>query len=103
VSYLIQVLLPLQDNDGQPQPASLFRTIEAELTTVFGGVTAYTQSPARGRWVDHGGDVSKDEIVLIEVSTEEIDATWWAMLRERLATEFRQETIVIRATEIELL
>jgi hypothetical protein len=44
--------------------------------------------------VDPGGDVSKDEIVLIEVSTEEIDAAWWAALRERLAAEFRQETIV---------
>jgi hypothetical protein len=81
----------------------LFRALEAELATVFGGVTAYTQSPARGQWVDPGGDVSKDEIVLIEVSTEEIDAAWWATPRERLGAEFRQKTIVIRATEIELL
>jgi hypothetical protein len=103
VSYHVQILLPLQDNDGQPQPPSLFRALEAELTTVFGGVTAYTQSPARGRWVEPGGEVSKDEIVLIEVSTEEIDPIWWATLRKRLADEFRQETIVIRATEIELL
>jgi hypothetical protein len=82
---------------------SLFRALEAELTTVFGGVTAYNQSPARGRWVEPGGEVAKDEIVLIEVSTEEIDTIWWATLRKRLTDEFRQETIVIRATEIELL
>ena len=48
--YLVQLLLPLYDNDGQAFDASEYVRLRAELADRFGGVTAYTRAPARGVW-----------------------------------------------------
>lgn len=46
--HLIQLFLPLYDNDGQAFAKPLFDTVRGELTERFGGVTAFVRSPAVG-------------------------------------------------------
>lgn len=101
--HLIQLLLPLYDNDGQPFPRALLRRVREELTERFGGVTAFARSPAVGAWEDDSGDVQRDELILVEVMAEVIDAQWWAEYREDLRQRFRQDALLIRATRIEML
>src|SRR5688500_11832651 len=100
--HLVQLLLPLEDSNGQPFPAAQFDQIAHELTERFGGVTAYARSPAEGRWKE-GADTTHDDIVVIEVMVEELDRQWWAVLRKRLEADFRQDEIVIRAQPMERL
>ena len=49
--YLIQILLPLVDNEGQLFPHSNYRRVRSEMTERFGGLTAFTpaQRGACGR------------------------------------------------------
>lgn len=102
--FLVQLLLPLYDNDGRRQPEDLFRNVRAELTERFGGLTAYSRAPARGLWQDDDtGATSQDEIVVYEVMTESVDHAWWHAFRERLERAFRQKEMIVRAQEIERL
>ena len=50
VHFLIQLLLPLQDEDGTQFSAKLYDLLAQELTEMFGGVTNYARAPAAGRW-----------------------------------------------------
>jgi hypothetical protein len=48
---LFQILVPLTiDGRGSKKAHQVLRRIESELAAKFGGVTAYTQSPAEGLW-----------------------------------------------------
>jgi hypothetical protein len=101
---LISVLLPLIDNEGRALPRDLFRDVASELTTAFGGLTAHTRAPAQGLW--QPGDSSsptRDDIVIYEVMAESVDADWWTAYRRGLEDRFRQESVLIRAQQIELL
>jgi hypothetical protein len=95
--HLVQILLPLRDNDGEPFDADLFASVRRELTERFGGVTAYTRAPAKGLWKEDGGHVSRDDVVVYEVMVETLDAAWWAEYREKLRTRFAQDEMVVRA------
>lgn len=99
MSYLVQILLPLADNEGVAFPAEMFRDLQAELTSRFGGVTAYSRAPAKGVWA-HNNAHHTDDIVTIEVMTDVLDDRWWQALRRRLETMLHQEEIVIRAQAI---
>ncbi len=99
---LIQILLPLYDNDGRPFNEELFGRVRRELTERFGGLTAFTRAPAQGLWKDEG-ETRHDEIVVFEVMVDELDAAWWESYREALEQEFRQDTIVIRAQPVTIL
>ena len=98
--YLVQILLPAFDNEGQEFPAELFESIAGELTLRFGGLTAYIRSPAEGRW-KQADQTDYDEIIVLEVMAEAFDRDWWRALRARLEREMRQKEVVIRATQIE--
>jgi hypothetical protein len=100
--HLIQILLPVADNDGARFPASQFAALREELTARFGGVTVFSRSPAEGFW-QGGQGTSQDDIVIFEVMAETLDEDWWRERRAALEREFRQEVIVIRAQEIRLL
>ncbi len=39
--YLIEIFLPLADNDGGPFSPSLFDSVRKTLTATFGGLTAF--------------------------------------------------------------
>ena len=94
---LVQILLPLYDNDGQPFPRQQFESVRAELTDLFGGVTAYVRSPAQGLWQEDDGSVARDDVVIHEVMVEDLDGAWWQAYGERLRRAFAQEELVVRA------
>ena len=95
--HLVQLLLPLRDNAGVPFPRAAFEQVRAELTERYGGVTAYLRSPASGVWRDEGGEVARDEVVMVEVMVERLDRPWWAEYRRSLEQRFRQAELVARA------
>ncbi len=100
--YLVQILLPVHDNDGDPLPQVKYRRVAAELGQRFGGLTAYTRAPAEGQWSDEG-QTTHDEIVVFEVMTDALDRAWWQDYRRTLERRFKQQVVIIRAQPIEQL
>ena len=101
-AFLIEIFLPLRDKSGHAQPAGLFAEVRETLTAAFGGITTYSRAPAEGRW-DNGRTIERDDMVVFEAMTPALDARWWAAYRQELEQKFRQDQILIRATEIRLL
>lgn len=101
--YLIQILLPLRDSDGERFAHAGFERVRRELAERFGGVTFYARSPAVGIWKDDDGDEDRDEIVVAEVMAEEEDRAWWRAYRGELERRFRQEKMVVRSMTCEPL
>lgn len=101
--YLVQILLPLYDNDGRAFDAALYRAVGRELTERFGGLTAYARSPASGLWKEDEGTTVRDDVVVYEVMADDLDRAWWTAYRERLRLAFRQEALIVRAQETQLL
>jgi len=101
--HLVQLLLPLRDNDGVPFPRVAFEQVRAELTERYGGVTAYLRSPASGVWKDEGGEVARDEVIMVEVMVERLERRWWAEYRRALEGRFRQAELVARALRFDRL
>ena len=101
--HLVQLLLPLYDNDGNDFPRAQLEQVAKELTERFGGLTAYTRAPAEGRWREGGEGTSRDEIVVYEVMTYPLDAGWWHAYRTELERRFAQDHILIRAQNVTLL
>jgi hypothetical protein len=100
--YLVQLLLPLYDNNGRRFPKSRLDRAKALLANVFGGITVYKRSPAEGL-SEEAGSMVHDEIVIFEVMTAKVDKRWWKQYRIGLEKEFRQDRIVVRASSITLL
>jgi hypothetical protein len=104
MTYLIQILVPLYDNDGHEFEALDYVRLRGELADRFGGVTAYTRAPARGVWKhDSTGETQRDDIVIFEVMTDRLDRAWWAGFRKHLEAHFRQDTVIVRALGSTLL
>lgn len=101
--YLVQLLLPLNDNDGQRLPGALFQEVREELVARFGGLTAFSRAPVEGLCQDEAERVEDDELLVYEVMTEALDRAWWADYRRHLETVFRQREILIRAQPTERL
>jgi hypothetical protein len=100
--YLIQILLPVQDNEGTAFGPELYREVREELSSRFGGLTAFTRAPAEGHWEEEG-KTTRDDIVVFEVMADDLTTGWWQTYRHRLERMFRQDVIVIRAHAIQLL
>lgn len=100
--HLIQILLPLRDNEGAAFDGGLYDAVQKELTERFGGVTAFSRAPAEGLWKD-GGKTRGDDIVVLEVMTDAVDEVWWRDYRSTLETRFRQDEIVVRAQQMQIL
>ena len=101
--FLVQMLLPLFDNAGAAFPPETFRHVQDELTQAWGGVTAYTRSPAQGRWKEQGDRVAHDEVLIFEVMVESLDRAWWSRYRSELERRFAQQAMVMRAMAVEVL
>ena len=101
--HLVQILLPLRDNEGDSFPRDWLDGVRHTLTERFGGVTAHLRAPAAGAWKDDDGDVDHDDVVIVEVMAKDLDRGWWADYRRELEQRFRQDEIVIRAMEFEQL
>lgn len=100
-AQLVQLLLPLKMRDGSDVPAEMFAEVRIELTQRFGGVTAYSRSPATGLWKRTEAEVERDQVIMIEVVVEMFDREWWSQYRDTLAKRFDQEEIHARAIAIE--
>jgi hypothetical protein len=98
--HLVQLLLPLYDNSGHPFPRASFEDLRREFTDRFGGVTAFVRSPALGLWKDEDDDVTKDDVVMFEVMTDDLDHAWWGEFKKRLEAEFQQQDLLVRAIKI---
>lgn len=101
--HLVQILLPLYDNSGKPFPQKEYGRVRDELTERFGGVTAYLRSPAEGLWRETPTMMVRDDIVIYEVMAEELDRAWWLSYREKLTARFRQDLLIVRVSEVQLL
>jgi hypothetical protein len=100
--HLVEILLPLNDNSGRPFRTEKYAEVREHLTERFGGLTAFSRSPAQGTTSD-GGKTVHDEIIVFEVVAETLDASWWKSYRLQLEREFRQDEIVVRASSVTLL
>ena len=98
MACLIELLLPVTQNLDR----GILDTVRSELTTRFGGVTLHLNSPAEGLW-DNNGDLERDNIVVVEVMTDDLDRPWWTQYRRELERRLAQEYIVVRAVRIERL
>ena len=99
--FLVQLILPVYDNEGAPIGRELFGQVRRELTDRFGGVTAYTRAPAEGTWESPEGSVHRDDVVVVETMTEQLDRQWWADYARQLAARFRQKIVIVRAITYE--
>lgn len=100
--HVVQILLPLYDNQGSAFPTGTMAAVRDRLVAKFKGVTAFTRTPAEGIWAPHGTRI-RDDVVLVEVMAEELDRAWWAGFRRELEETLRQQVIVIRALPAERL
>ena len=98
--HLIQFLLPLHDNNNQKFPNTHFNQVREVLTDRFGGVTAFVRSPAVGLWKESNEEVNRDEVVMFEVMTEQLDKPWWTAYRTQLQEQFRQDEVLIWASTV---
>jgi hypothetical protein len=99
---LIEIFLPLTDNAGRKLPKTIFAETRRELIAWFGGLTAYSRSPARGFWKQMG-ETTRDEIVVFEVMAKNAQKTFWRGYKRELEMRFRQEQIVIRMLDCETM
>jgi hypothetical protein len=97
--HVIEIFLPLYDNEGRRLGRELYARVRKELVERFGGLTAFSRSPAEGLWVEDGKE-SRDDIVIFEVMTDELDRGWWSQYRRQLEQRFSQDVILIRASEV---
>lgn len=102
-AQLVQILLPLSDNEGKPFPSSVFEALKDELTNEFDGVTAFLQSPAEGRWTGNRAGSKDEEIVIFEVMVRDLDIVDWNKRRSDLEARFRQDRVIIRHMAIGLV
>ncbi|MEQ1669382.1 MAG: hypothetical protein ABL893_00850 [Hyphomicrobium sp.] len=100
--HLIQILLPVRDNDGRPFGPHPFEEIAFTLSKKFGGFTGYTRAPAEGRW-ETSGKTQHDDVLVVEVMVDTLDRAWWTAFRKGLETTFRQTKVIVRAQKTELL
>ena len=100
--YLFQILLPQADNSGQPFSREDFDNVKEELAGRFEGVTAYLQAPAEGLW-RQGTRSDSDDIVIFEVMVEQIDLPDWHSRRRGLEQRFRQDRVIIRYMQMDLV
>lgn len=101
--HLVQIFLPLHDNEQQAFPREEYQQVRRELTEKFGGLTVYTRAPAEGLWKLNENHTSRDDIVIFEVMAGELDAGWWRTYRHGLEKRFRQDVILVRAQQTRVL
>lgn len=100
---VIEIFLPLYDKGGRRFGAEPFAQVREELVERFGGLTAFSRSPAEGLWEPEDGERSRDDIVIFEVMARDLDRGWWRDYRATLERRFGQDEILIRSSAVERL
>lgn len=95
-SHLIQLLLPVADNQGRAFPDDVLENVKSTLVEKFGGVTAFSRAPAQGVWAGPHR-TQHDDVVIVEVMAGTMDETWWGNFRAGLERKLGQQEIVVRA------
>jgi hypothetical protein len=93
----VQLILPVRDNQGSPFPQKVWETLKNTLVERYGGVTAYTRSPAEGVWAPGTGEKVSEDVFIIEVVVGDLEIEWWRGIRKELEGVLRQEKLVFRA------
>ena len=70
--HLIQLLLPLCDNNGHPFSQAMYLEMRDELTEQFGEITTHVRSPSEGLWKEGKCCTVRDEIVIYEVMAKRL-------------------------------
>ncbi|WP_084239939.1 hypothetical protein [Pedobacter africanus] len=73
------------------------------LIDKFGGVTVYSRNQVKGFWKPGEGKAVEDELLVFEVMCLKIDPAFWDKLKLRLLKIFKQDSLIIRCSKIELL
>jgi hypothetical protein len=97
--HLVEILLPVCDNQGQPFAAEKYAQVREELSRRFGGVTAFMRAPAHGE-TRATGILVRDDIIVFEIMTETLAVSWWRDYRRALEKEFAQNEIIVRVSAI---
>jgi hypothetical protein len=97
--HVIEIFLPLYDNQGGRFPQEQYGQVRSQLLERFGGLTAFSRSPAEGLWESERG-TDRDAMVIFEVMTDAFDRAWWSSYRRQLESRFAQDVILIRASEV---
>lgn len=99
--HLVQLFIP-----ATPRASIDFEdfvaSVQREMTERFGGATAYLSSPAKGLW-SKDRNIEEDEIVVIEVMTDDLDRNWWHQYRRKLEHMLNQDELLVRALPVEKL
>ena len=66
--YVIEILLPVRDNEGGSLAAKTYEALRDELTELYGGLTSFTRAPVQGE-TKCGDEKARDDIVVLEVMT----------------------------------
>ncbi|MEP6955356.1 MAG: hypothetical protein ABI883_00910 [Chthoniobacterales bacterium] len=101
--HLVQILLPLYDNERQPFPPEAYDGVRRTLTERFGGLTVFHREPAEGVWRPSENHTTRDDLAIFEVMVTELETAWWSQYRRELEEQFRQDVIMIRAHQTQLL
>jgi hypothetical protein len=96
---LVQILLPVRDNQGRKFRRAVYSQIHEELVMRFGGLTAHARSPAHGLWSSKGSTM-RDDMIIVEVMTKRLDLKWWKKYRTALERSFSQDEIIVRVHDI---
>jgi hypothetical protein len=96
-SYLVQLLLPVRDNNGRVFSDATWESLKTKLVEKFGGVTAFQRTPAEGIWAPASERRAAEDVFMVEVMTQALDEAWWASLQAELEHALAQEHVVIRA------
>ena len=101
--YLVEIFLPVNNNQGQAQPGELFVSVRQELVARFGGMTAFTRTPAQGVWEASERNKCQDDLIIYEVMAEQVERSWWQTYKQLLEQRFAQDQLVIRFSEVQLI
>ncbi len=101
--HLVQLLIPLYGGDGTRVSEAAQQLLRDELTTKFGGVTAFSRAPAKGQWKPGDNPPEHDDVVVFEVMVNTLESSWWRDYRLELQERFAQDELVVRAWEISQL
>lgn len=100
---LVQIFLPLYDNNKQLFQESAYNGVRNRLKEQFGGVSFYRNTPVEGLWKDESGKTNYDELIIAEIMIHDLNKEWWKQFKQDLEQVFKQEEILIRSFVVEKL
>ena len=103
MEHMVQILMPLQDHQGQPFPQAVLDEMRRDLMAHFSGVNMHLRAPAPSVWAAPEGHDRHADVVIFEVMCERLDRCWWHDYRRHLESRFRQQEIIVRAVPVEKL